>query len=174
MNQVHTPQPCFLTTHFNIISSTHRFSERSFTLRLFVQNFVSISHVSHACCMPRPSQILPNLRSYSVTELCNNIITKLWFFVCVDAIRVATLGRNKTTPHLPPPSHLAKFRSRITTANLRSCAIVPYRLPLLRLVCPLSCPFELYDKQWHVTTLYASLASPHIHCYPRVTEVGVR
>jgi len=56
MNPVHTFPPFLSKIHFNIIlPSLFGFSESSLPFRFPDQNFVFISHISHACYMPHPS-----------------------------------------------------------------------------------------------------------------------
>jgi hypothetical protein len=56
MNPVHTFPPCFRNIHLNVISpSTPLSYEWSLPFRFSDQNFVCISHLSRACCLPCPS-----------------------------------------------------------------------------------------------------------------------
>jgi hypothetical protein len=56
MNPIHILHPYFPEIYFNIIlPSMHRYSEWCHALRPSNQNFLSISHLPHACYMPSPS-----------------------------------------------------------------------------------------------------------------------
>jgi hypothetical protein len=56
INPIHTPKPHLPKIHFNVkLTSTPRSSEWSLPFRLPNQDFVSISHLTHARYMRRPS-----------------------------------------------------------------------------------------------------------------------
>jgi hypothetical protein len=58
MNPIHTFPPYFLHIHFHIIfPSTPRSSEWSLLFKFSDQYFLCISHFSHACYMPYPSDL---------------------------------------------------------------------------------------------------------------------
>jgi hypothetical protein len=55
MNRIHILTHYLLNIHLSIILSTTWFIKWSLSFRFSCQHFVFISHIYHACCMPRPS-----------------------------------------------------------------------------------------------------------------------
>jgi hypothetical protein len=114
MHAVHTFTPYFLKNHSNIIFPCTPNSSKCSSLQVFQLNALCISHLSHACYMPRPSHshwlVHPDNTWWSVQFI------KLFIMHSSSSSRHFLWLRSKYTPQHPvlkyPQSMCFPYRAR--------------------------------------------------------------